>query len=296
MTASIIDGKAIAGTVREQVRQAVVQMKEEYGYTPGLATVLVGVDPASSTYVRSKRKTCEELGIRSIGHELPATATQAEVEELVASLNADPDINGILVQLPLPKHLNEEAVLSSISLEKDVDGFHPVNIGRLAMKGRDPLFIPCTPYGCIVLLEESGIPIRGAEAVVVGRSNIVGLPVAMLLQKRDATVTICHSRTRDLAEHIRRADIVIAAIGQMEMITGDMLKPGAAVIDVGINQKPDPTAKRGYRLVGDVDFESAKEVAGAITPVPGGVGPMTIAMLMKNTLRAAEIELAKRNG
>ena len=241
------------------------------------------------------RKTCEDLGIRSIGHELPADATQEQVEQLVASLNADPTVNGILVQLPLPKHLNEEAVLNTISLEKDVDGFHPVNIGRLAMKGRDPLFIPCTPYGCIVLLEESGIPIRGAEAVVVGRSNIVGLPVAMLLQKRDATVTICHSRTRDLAEHIRNADIVIAAIGQPEMITGDMLKPGAAVIDVGINQKVDPSTKRGYRLVGDVDFESAKEVAGAITPVPGGVGPMTIAMLMKNTLRAAEIALAKQS-
>jgi methylenetetrahydrofolate dehydrogenase (NADP+)/methenyltetrahydrofolate cyclohydrolase len=295
MTASIIDGKAIAESVREQVRQSVVRMKEEYGYTPGLATVLVGEDPASATYVRSKRKTCEDLGIRSIGHELPVDATQEQVEQLVASLNADPNVNGILVQLPLPKHLNEEAVLNTISLEKDVDGFHPVNIGRLAMKGRDPLFIPCTPYGCIVLLEESGIPIRGAEAVVVGRSNIVGLPVAMLLQKRDATVTICHSRTRDLAEHIRKADIVIAAIGQTEMITGDMLKPGAAVIDVGINQKADPTAKRGYRLVGDVDFESAKEVAGAITPVPGGVGPMTIAMLMKNTLRAAEIALGREN-
>jgi len=295
MTASIIDGKAIAESVREQVRQSVIQMKEEYGYSPGLATVLVGEDPASATYVRSKRKTCEDLGIRSIGHELPADATQEQVEQLVASLNADPTVNGILVQLPLPKHLNEEAVLNTISLEKDVDGFHPVNIGRLAMKGRDPLFIPCTPYGCIVLLEESGIPIRGAEAVVVGRSNIVGLPVAMLLQKRDATVTICHSRTRDLAEHIRNADIVIAAIGQPEMITGDMLKPGAAVIDVGINQKADPSAKRGYRLVGDVDFESAKEVAGAITPVPGGVGPMTIAMLMKNTLRAAEIALTKQS-
>lgn len=295
MTASIIDGKAIAERMREQVRQSVVRMKEDYGYTPGLATVLVGEDPASATYVRSKRKTCEELGIRSIGHELPADSTQAQVEQLVASLNADPNINGILVQLPLPKHLNEEAILNSISLEKDVDGFHPVNIGRLAMKGRDPLFIPCTPYGCIVLLEESGVPIKGAEAVVVGRSNIVGLPVAMLLQKRDATVTICHSRTRDLAEHIRNADIVIAAIGKAEMITGDMLKPGAAVIDVGINQKADPTAKRGYRLVGDVDFESAREVAGAITPVPGGVGPMTIAMLMKNTLRAAEIALEKKN-
>ncbi|WP_374688672.1 bifunctional 5,10-methylenetetrahydrofolate dehydrogenase/5,10-methenyltetrahydrofolate cyclohydrolase, partial [Promineifilum sp.] len=251
-------------------------------------------NPASATYVRSKRKTCEELGIRSIGHELPADASQQQVEELVAELNADLTVNGILVQLPLPKHLNEEAVLNTISLEKDVDGFHPVNIGRLAMKGRDPLFIPCTPYGCIVLLEESGIPIKGADAVIVGRSNIVGLPVAMLLQKRDATVTICHSRTRDLAGHIRQADIVIAAIGQTEMITGDMIKPGAAVIDVGINQKTDPTAKRGYRLVGDVDFESAKEVAGAITPVPGGVGPMTIAMLMKNTLRAAEIALARQ--
>ena len=295
MTAAIIDGKAIAEKVRQEVRQAVARMKEDHGYTPGLATVLVGENPASATYVRSKRKTCEELGIRSIGHELPADATQQQVEKLVADLSANPNVNGILVQLPLPKHLDEEAVLNTISIEKDVDGFHPVNIGRLAMKGRDPLFIPCTPYGCIVLLEESGIPLRGADAVVVGRSNIVGLPVAMLLQKRDATVTICHSRTRNLADRIRQADIVIAAIGQMEMITGDMIKPGAAVIDVGINQKADPTAKRGYRLVGDVDFESAKEVAGAITPVPGGVGPMTIAMLMKNTLRAAEIALAKRD-
>ena len=294
MTAAIIDGKAIAEKVRQEVRQAVARMKEDHGYTPGLATVLVGENPASATYVRSKRKTCEELGIRSIGHELPADATQQQVEKLVADLSANPNVNGILVQLPLPKHLDEEAVLNTISIEKDVDGFHPVNIGRLAMKGRDPLFIPCTPYGCIVLLEESGIPLRGADAVVVGRSNIVGLPVAMLLQKRDATVTICHSRTRNLADRIRQADIVIAAIGQMEMITGDMIKPGAAVIDVGINQKPDPTAKRGYRLVGDVEFESAKEVAGAITPVPGGVGPMTIAMLMKNTLRAAEIALAKK--
>ena len=294
MTAAIIDGKAIAEKVRQEVRQAVARMKEDHGYTPGLATVLVGENPASATYVRSKRKTCEELGIRSIGHELPADATQQQVEKLVADLSANPNVNGILVQLPLPKHLDEEAVLNTISIEKDVDGFHPVNIGRLAMKGRDPLFIPCTPYGCIVLLEESGIPLRGADAVVVGRSNIVGLPVAMLLQKRDATVTICHSRTRNLADRIRQADIVIAAIGQMEMITGDMIKPGAAVIDVGINQKADPTAKRGYRLVGDVDFESAKEVAGAITPVPGGVGPMTIAMLMKNTLRAAEIALAKK--
>ena len=293
MTAEIIDGKAIAEKVREEVRLGVLKMKEETGYVPGLATVLVGQDVASATYVRMKGRACEELGIRSIGHTLPEDATQDEVQALVAELNADPNVNGILVQLPLPWHIDEEAILNSIDLEKDVDGFHPVNIGRLAMKGRDPLFIPCTPNGCIRLLEESGIEMNGAEAVVVGRSNIVGLPVAMLLQKNNATVTICHSRTKDLAAHTRNADIVIAAIGRTEMITGDMLKPGAAVIDVGINQKPDPTKKRGYRLVGDVEFESAKEVAGAITPVPRGVGPMTIAMLMQNTLHAAEIAQEK---
>lgn len=291
MTAEIIDGKQIAEKVREEVREGVVRMKEETGYVPGLATVRVGEDPASATYVRMKQRMCEELGIRSIGHTLSGDATQEEVETLVADLNANPEVNGILVQLPLPDHLDEEAILNSIDLEKDVDGFHPVNIGRLGMKGREPLFVPCTPYGCIRLLEESGIQISGAEAVVVGRSNIVGLPVAMLLQKANATVTVCHSRTKDLPAHTRRADIVIAAIGRMEMIKGDWLKPGAAVIDVGINQKDDPSRKRGYRLVGDVDFESAKEVAGAITPVPGGVGPMTIAMLMSNTLRAAQIAL-----
>ncbi|MCA9997171.1 MAG: bifunctional methylenetetrahydrofolate dehydrogenase/methenyltetrahydrofolate cyclohydrolase FolD [Anaerolineales bacterium] len=293
MSATIIDGTRIAQEVRESVQAGVAKMQAEHGYVPGLATVLVGDDTASATYVRSKQRTCEALGIRSVGHHLPATATQEEVEGLVASLNADPNVNGILVQLPMPKHIDEEAVLNSISLEKDVDGFHPINIGRLAMKGREPLFIPCTPHGCIVLLEKTGVKISGAEAVVVGRSNIVGLPVAMLLQERNATVTICHSRTRDLREHLQRADIVVAAVGIAELITGDMLKPGAVVIDVGINRKDDPTAKRGYRLVGDVDFESAKEVAGAITPVPGGVGPMTIAMLMQNTLRAAEIALAK---
>ncbi len=294
MSAKIIDGKEIADKVKAEVSAGVEKMKEESGYTPGLATVLVGEDPASATYVRMKQRTCEALGIRSIGHQLPADASQEEVETLVRELNADPEVNGILVQLPLPNHIDEEAVLNAIDLEKDVDGFHPVNIGRLAMKGRDPLFIPCTPYGCIRLLEESGVPISGAEAVVVGRSNIVGLPVAMLLQKANATVTICHSRTRDLAEHTRNADIVIAAIGRTEMITGDMLKPGAAVIDVGINQKEDASKKRGYRLVGDVDFDSAAKVAGAITPVPGGVGPMTIAMLMNNTLRAAEIAVNKK--
>lgn len=294
MTASIIDGKAISNKVKDEVKAAVALMQEEHSYVPGLATVLVGDDTASATYVRSKQKTCEQLGIRSIGHELPADSTQEEVESLVARLSADPSVNGILVQLPLPKHLDEEAVLNAIALEKDVDGFHPVNIGRLAMKGREPLFIPCTPNGCIRLLDESGIEISGANAVVVGRSNIVGLPVAMLLQQRNATVTICHSRTKDLAFYLKNADIVVAAIGRAEMITGDMLKPGAAVIDVGINRKDDPEAKRGYRLVGDVDFESASEVAGAITPVPGGVGPMTIAMLMLNTLRAAEKALERQ--
>ena len=295
MTAQLIDGKAIGLKVQEEVRLAVAKMKEEHDYVPGLATVLVGDDPASKTYVGMKQRTCEKLGIRSIGHTLPADATQEEVEKLVSDLNADPTVNGILVQLPLPGHLNEEAILNSIDLEKDVDGFHPINIGRLAMKGREALFAPCTPAGCMRLLEEMGVDPNGKDAVIVGRSNIVGQPMAMLLQKANATVTVCHSRTKDLAGHVRRADIVVAAIGRTEMITGDMIKPGATVIDVGINQKEDATRKRGYRLVGDVDFESAKEVAGAITPVPGGVGPMTIAMLMQNTLRGAEIYLANRS-
>lgn len=291
MSAKLIDGKVIAAGVREQVRERVEAMQARHDYTPGLATVLVGEDPASSTYVRMKQRMCEKLGIRSVGHTMEADATQAEVESLVAELNADPQVNGILVQLPLPDHLDEESVLNKIDLAKDVDGFHPVNIGRLAMKGREPLFIPCTPYGIMVLLEKSGVETSGAEAVIVGRSNIVGLPVAMLLQKANATVTICHSRTRDLKAHTQRADILIAAVGRPQMLTGDMIKPGAAVIDVGVNRVDDPDAKRGYRLVGDVDFDTAKEVAGAITPVPGGVGPMTIAMLMKNTLHAAELAL-----
>ena len=292
MTAKIIDGTSIAADLQEEVKTAVATMKAKHNYVPGLATVLVGENPASTTYVRMKQKRCAEVGIRSIGHNLPEDISQEDLEELVGDLNADPEVNGILVQLPLPGHLDEEAVLNTIDLGKDVDGFHPVNIGRLAMKGRNPLFIPCTPYGIMVLLEKSGVEISGSEAVVLGRSNIVGLPVAMLLQKANATVTICHSRTKDLAAHTREADILVAAIGRREMVTGDMVKPGAAVIDVGINQKEDPTKKRGYRLVGDVDFDSAKEVAGAITPVPGGVGPMTIAMLLKNTLHAADMSLA----
>lgn len=293
MAATIIDGRKIAEKVREEVRQEIARMKSAHDYTPGLATVLVGEDAASATYVRMKQRMCEKLGIRSIGHTLPADASQEEVEELVSELNADPGVNGILVQLPLPGHVDEEAVLNSIDLEKDVDGFHPVNIGRLAMKGREPLFIPCTPYGIMVLLEETGVELSGAEAVVVGRSNIVGLPVAMLLQQANATVTICHSRTRDLAGHTKRADVLIAAVGRPEMITGEMVKPGATIIDVGVNRVDDPDSERSYRLVGDVAYDSAAEVAGAITPVPGGVGPMTIAMLMKNTLRAAQIALER---
>lgn len=294
MSAQIIDGKAVAAKVRDRVAENVARLKAEHHFTPGLATVLVGDDTASSTYVRSKQKMCEKLGIHSVGFHLPGNTSQADVQALVAELNANPEVNGILVQLPLPKHIDEETILNSIDLEKDVDGFHPVNIGRLAMKGRDPLFIPCTPAGCMVLLAETGIKIAGAEAVIVGRSNIVGLPMAMLLQKADATVTICHSRTKDLVAHLKRADIVVAAIGRAEMVTGDMLKPGAVVIDVGINRVDDSSVAAGYRLVGDVHYESALEVAGAITPVPGGVGPMTIAMLMQNTLRAAEIAISKR--
>jgi 5,10-methylene-tetrahydrofolate dehydrogenase/methenyl tetrahydrofolate cyclohydrolase len=241
-----------------------------------------------------KHKACQEAGILSVGHELPATATQDEVETLVRELNQDPAIHGILVQLPLPAGLDEERVLSTISLQKDVDGFHPINIGRLAQKGREPLFVPATPAGVMVLLEKTGVDLEGANAVVLGRSNIVGMPVSLLLVRANATVTICHSRTVDLPAITREADILVAAIGKPEMVRGDWIKPGATVIDVGTNRVEDAAAKRGYRLVGDVAFEEALEVAGAITPVPGGVGPMTIAMLLSNTLRAAR--LADGNG
>ena len=228
--------------------------------------------------------------MESISEHLPVDAAQEQVENLVRKLNADPQVNGILVQLPLPAQINEESVLSLVSIEKDVDGLSPINIGRLAQKGRQPLFIPCTPYGCIYLLEQAGVKIEGANTVVLGRSNIVGMPVALLLISRNATVTVCHSHTRSLPAVVRQADILIAAIGKMEMVRGDWIKPGAAVIDVGINEKPDASKKKGYRLVGDVNFEEAAQVAGWITPVPGGVGPMTIAMLMKNTLQAARIQ------
>lgn len=291
MTATIIDGTAVAARLRAEIAEQVKTMEAERGMHPGLATVLVGDDPASHSYVRMKRKACEEVGIESFSYELPADSSQEDVERLVRDLNANPKVNGILVQLPLPKHLNEEAILSAIGLNKDVDGFHPVNIGRLAMKGRKPLFIPCTPYGVIVLLEEVGVTFQGANAVVLGRSNIVGMPTALLLIHRDATVTVCHSRTKDLPAVCREADILVAAVGRAHMVKADWVKPGAVVIDVGTNRVDDPTAKRGYRLVGDVAFDEVKEVAGAITPSPGGVGPMTIAMLLKNTLHGAELVL-----
>jgi 5,10-methylene-tetrahydrofolate dehydrogenase/methenyl tetrahydrofolate cyclohydrolase len=239
-----------------------------------------------------KQRTCEKVGIRSFGYNLPGDAKQEAVESLIRELSANPDIHGILVQLPLPKHLDEEGALSAVALEKDVDGFHPINIGRLAMKGREPLFVPCTPYGCIVLLEKAGAKIEGAEAVVLGRSNIVGLPVAMLLLHANATVTICHSRSKDLPQICRKADILVAAVGRAEMVRGDWVKPGAYVIDVGSNKVEDPTAEKGYRWVGDVAFDEVKEVAGAITPSPGGVGPMTITMLLQNTLTAAKRTLS----
>ena len=294
MSAKIINGKAIAEALREEVKQSVAERAAKSLPVPGLATVIIGDNPASKVYVRMKQKACQEAGILSVGHELPATATQEEVEALVRDLNQDPAIHGILVQLPLPAGLDEERVLSTISLQKDVDGFHPINIGRLAQKGREPFFVPATPSGVMVLLEKSGIDLEGANAVVLGRSNIVGMPVSLLLVRANATVTICHSRTMDLPAITRQADILIAAIGKPEMVRGNWIKPGATVIDVGVNRVEDETAKRGYRLVGDVAYDEAVEVAGAITPVPGGVGPMTIAMLLRNTLRAAR--LADGNG
>ncbi len=294
MTASIIDGKSIAEKIREDVKEKVAARVAAGKQVPGLATVLVGDDPASQVYVASKHKASAEAGIKSFKYVLPASASQEEVEALVKTLNADPEVSGILVQMPLPKGLDEEKVLGAIDLEKDVDGFSPLNLGRLAQKGREPLFVPCTPAGIMRLLEESGTPISGANAVVLGRSNIVGMPVALLLVKANATVTICHSRTRNLPDLVRNADILVAAIGQPEFVKGDWIKPGATVIDVGINRIPDASRKSGSRLVGDVAYDEALEFAGAITPVPGGVGPMTIALLMNNTLRAAELADEKK--
>lgn len=289
MSATILDGVAIAEQLRAEVAEGVKARLEGGKIRPGLATVLVGDNPASHVYVKSKRKASAEVGIESFGYELPATASQGEVEDLVRSLNQDPKVNGILVQLPLPPGMDEERVLNAVSIEKDVDGFHPLNIGRLAQKGRDPLFIPCTPAGVMYMLEKSAGKLDGANAVVLGRSNIVGMPVALLLVRANATVTICHSRSKDLAGICRSADVLVAAVGKAEMVRGDWVKPGAVVIDVGINRVEDASRPRGYRLVGDVAFDEVKDVAGVITPVPGGVGPMTIAMLLRNTLRAAQL-------
>lgn len=287
MTAKIIDGKALAAQVRADVAEQVSARIEAGLPPPGLATVLVGEDPASQVYVRMKQRACDQAGIKSFGYNPPADITQEELEQLVADLNANPEVSGILVQLPLPKGLDEERVLNTISLEKDVDGFHPINIGRLAQKGRQSLFVPCTPEGVIYMLKKTGVQLDGANAVVLGRSNIVGMPVALLLVKQNATVTICHSRTRNLPAVCREAEVLIAAVGRAEMVRGDWVKPGAVVIDVGTNRVDDSSRKKGYRLTGDVAFDEVKEIAGAISPVPGGVGPMTIAMLIRNTARAA---------
>jgi methylenetetrahydrofolate dehydrogenase (NADP+)/methenyltetrahydrofolate cyclohydrolase len=289
MTAQILDGAAFAEKIRTQVAEEVAQRAAQGRPAPGLATVLVGDNPASHTYVRSKHKACQQVGIQSFSYELPASAPQQEVEELVRTLNADPRVNGILVQLPLPSGLDEEAVLKTVSVEKDVDGFHPVNIGRLAQKGREPQFVSCTPAGCMLMIQSVQPDLTGANAVVLGRSNIVGMPTALLLVRANATVTICHSHTRNLQEACRNADVLVAAVGRAEMVRGDWIKPGAIIIDVGMNRVEDASRPRGYRLTGDVAFEEAKEVAGWITPVPGGVGPMTIAMLLQNTLRAARL-------
>jgi 5,10-methylene-tetrahydrofolate dehydrogenase/methenyl tetrahydrofolate cyclohydrolase len=288
MPADIIDGKAIAADIRAEIAEEVSELKARTGKVPGLATVLVGQRKDSQAYVRMKKKACAEAGITSFGHDLPEDISQQELLEVVRDLNANPDVHGILVQLPLPSHIDDEEILGAVSLEKDVDGFHPLNIGRLSMKRRDPLFVPCTPKGCIELLDRSGVEIEGANAVVLGRSNIVGLPVSMLLLHRNATLTVCHSRTKNLPDVVRGADILIAAVGRAEMVKGDWIKPGSVVIDVGVNAVDAPDTEKGYRLVGDVAYEEARELASAITPVPGGVGPMTIAMLLRNTMDGAK--------
>ena len=289
MPAELIDGVAIARSIREEAARDAALLTER-GVRPGLAVVLVGEDPASTVYVRSKGKACDEAGIHSVTVRLPAVSSQSELLDVVATLNRDPLVHGILVQMPLPKQLDADAVIRSIDPRKDVDGFHPVNVGKLLIGERDG-FVPCTPAGIQELLRRSGVETSGADCVIVGRSNIVGKPMAALLIQDAAgangTVTVCHRHTRDLASHVRRADIVIAAAGRAGLITGDMVKPGAVVIDVGMNRIADAAAPRRYRLVGDVDFDSVKEVASKITPVPGGVGPMTIAMLLANTVKAA---------
>ena len=288
MTAQIIDGKQVAADMRAELKEKVVKLKGQ-GITPGLAVVLVGDDPASKSYVTAKERACEEIGIYSDDNRLPIDTTEADLLTLVEKLNKDPKINGILVQLPLPKHIDEDRVLLAIDPAKDVDGFHPVNVGKMVV-GQEA-YLPCTPHGIIQLLIRNNVKLEGAEVVVVGRSNIVGKPIAnLLIQKAptgNATVTVCHTRTKNMAEHVKRADIIIAAAGWPNTVTADMVKDGAVVIDVGVNRAEDATKKNGYRLVGDVDFEAVKEKASLITPVPGGVGPMTITMLLYNTVQSA---------
>ena len=290
MSAQIIDGKQIAAEIRVEMKQEVAELKEKHGVTPGLAVVLVGEDPASVVYVRNKKRGCEEVGINSFEYKLEETASEEDVLAIVEKLNKDEQVHGILVQLPLPKQISDTKILNAIIPEKDVDGFHPMNVGKMLIG--EPAFLPCTPHGIQELLIRSGNDPSGKHVVVVGRSNIVGKPgMAILMQKKDganATVTVCHSRTKNLAEMTKQADILIAAIGRAKMITADMVSDGVVVIDVGVNRVDDPSAKRGYRLVGDVDFEAVKEKASAITPVPGGVGPMTITMLLKNTIQSAK--------
>jgi methylenetetrahydrofolate dehydrogenase (NADP+)/methenyltetrahydrofolate cyclohydrolase len=283
MTATIIDGKSIAADLRSKIAGEVARLKAAHGLTPGIAVVLVGEDPASSVYVRTKSKAVAEAGMRAVDRKLPATTSESELLELIVALNKDDAVNGILVQLPLPAQIDAQKVIAAIDPAKDADGFHPLNVGRLA--SGLPALVPCTPLGCVILAKTVHASLAGMEAVVVGRSNIVGKPVAQLLLKENATVTVAHSKTRDLPGVCRRADLLVAAIGKPEMIRGDWIKPGATVIDVGINRVPGEAGKS--RIVGDVAFAEAAEVAGALTPVPGGVGPMTIACLLLNTLRAA---------
>ena len=283
----LIDGKLLAGNLRAEIAAGVAALKSEKGVTPGLAVILVGDNPASVSYVTAKEKACTEAGMLSREIRLPAETTEAELVALVKELNADPAIHGILVQLPVPKHIRDKAVIDAIAPEKDVDGFTPVNVGRMMIG--DECFLPCTPHGIIKLIEFAGMDVRGKHAVVIGRSNIVGKPVAALLARKEtnATVTLCHTGTPDVGHFTRDADTVVVAAGRPNTLTGDMLKPGAVVIDVGVNRIPDATRPKGFRLVGDADFESCSKVAGAITPVPGGVGPMTITMLLWNTLESA---------
>jgi len=290
--ADLISGTEISKEVRKEVKEQVEQLRREHGCQPGLAVVIVGARDDSSRYVNMKKKAAEEVGFHSVDVALPETVTEAVLLAEVAKLNANPKVHGILVQLPLPKGIDEARVLREILVEKDVDGFSAANIGNLCLKdGAPPLAIPCTPAGCIELLQRSGVEVAGKDAVVIGRSNIVGMPVAALLQSMNATVTVCHSRTKDMKAKVQNADIVVAALGKAEFVRGDWLKPGCVVIDVGINTVPDASKKAGVRMVGDVCTEEAKAVASKITPVPGGVGPMTIAMLLKNTVNLARNSL-----